>query len=72
MGSNQFPRLRLGIGMPVTDIDMTEYVLKNFRRDEKESVEEMIELACESVKVFVDRDIIEAMNRYNSTFGTKE
>lgn len=66
LGSNQFSRLRLGIGRPVTVVDMTEYVLENFSGDEEESVREMIGIACEAVKVFINQDIIEAMNKYNA------
>ncbi len=81
LNSNQFPRLRMGIGLPrITGVvrgkspeedfglplDSADYVLQDFKKDEKDSVEKMINYVPMAVKEFIENGIDEAMNKYNN------
>ena len=63
--NEKFNRLRVGIA---TDDDMRpaeRYVLSPFRDEQKESVNEMIEKACEGIEYYLSHDIKETMNQFN-------
>jgi len=63
--NEKFNRLRIGIA---TDDDMRpaeRYVLSPFRDEQKESVNEMIEKACEGIEYYLSHDMMETMNKFN-------
>lgn len=63
MGTNEFPRLRIGIGEPIGDL--TDYVLTEFSEAEEIAIEPTIDRAVDAVEAFVKDDILTAMNRFN-------
>jgi len=63
--SENFARLRLGIGAPPDNIDRAEYVLNRFEREEIEPKEKMITAATEAVLFAKDHCLDEAMTKYN-------
>jgi PTH1 family peptidyl-tRNA hydrolase len=63
--SEDFPRLRLGIGRPAGDVDVTSYVLGVFRRSEWPTVHEVIDRAVRAIETWVYYGPEEAMNRFN-------
>ena len=63
--NEKFNRLRIGIA---TDDDMRpaeRYVLSPFRDEQKKSVNEIIEKACEGIEYYLSHDIKETMNQFN-------
>ena len=65
LGSDQFSRLRIGIG-PVPDgWDPADFVLGRFAQDERETVDQTIKRAVEAVTCWVADGIDATMNRYN-------
>jgi PTH1 family peptidyl-tRNA hydrolase len=64
LGTNQFPRLRIGIG-DRAEIDAVEYVLTRFRSAEIPIIEDALILATQAVAVWVTQGIEAAMNRFN-------
>ena len=67
LGSECFPRLRLGVGRP-EDGDLVKYVLSPFDEEELQVVREMVEGAAEAVRRFV-REGPEAAMRWANTLG---
>jgi PTH1 family peptidyl-tRNA hydrolase len=65
LGTQQFPRLRLGIGRPPGRMDAASYVLQNFLRSEAEQLAAMLERASEAALAFVTQGLVTAMNIYN-------
>lgn len=65
LGTEDFPRLRLGIGPLPPEADAVAFVLSPFRREEQPLVEEMLDRAAESVECWLREGIEAAMNRYN-------
>ncbi|MFH1005874.1 MAG: aminoacyl-tRNA hydrolase [Candidatus Latescibacterota bacterium] len=66
IGSDDFPRLRLGIGMPETD-ELIAYVLGSFGESEWPAVREMADRAAESIRRFVSEGADAAINFCNTT-----
>ncbi|HIE11425.1 MAG TPA: aminoacyl-tRNA hydrolase [Kiritimatiellae bacterium] len=65
LGTEDFIRVRVGIGRPVAGGDMVEYVLSGFRPEEREQVDEVVGLAAEAVKRIMTEGVESAMNRIN-------
>jgi PTH1 family peptidyl-tRNA hydrolase len=63
-GSEDIPRLRLGIG-EAPERASVDYVLSPFFEEEKPKVKAMIERAAEAIKCAVDNGITSAMNKFN-------
>lgn len=63
LGSEEFPRVRLGIGPPQTN--GVEHVLSSFAEEERAAAEESIGLAADAVEFVLTEGIDAAMNRYN-------
>jgi PTH1 family peptidyl-tRNA hydrolase len=65
LGTNGFPRLRVGIGRP-THNDPVDYVLGDFGPDERIAINEAYERAVSAVELWLAEGIVAVMNRYNS------
>jgi PTH1 family peptidyl-tRNA hydrolase len=64
LGTEAFPRLRVGIGRPVHG-EPPDHVLSDFTPDERMVMDEALEQAVAAVETFIATDIRTAMNRYN-------
>lgn len=65
LGSQDFPRLRIGIGRPPASMDPADYVLQDLNRDEREVISSAIARGIEGIHLFVEQGIEAAMNRFN-------
>jgi len=65
LGTEDFPRLRVGIGSPPPLMTALDYVLTPFRPEEQALVPAMVELAAEGLRLFLREGIEAAMNRFN-------
>jgi PTH1 family peptidyl-tRNA hydrolase len=72
LGTQGFPRLRVGIGRPPGRMEPKDYVLQDFRGDERALMEQVYERAVEAVEAFVQLGVKEAMNRFNMRPQTDE
>jgi PTH1 family peptidyl-tRNA hydrolase len=64
LGSNAFPRLRLGIGRQ-PNMPVVEYVLSGWSEGEKQVIDRAIGAAADAVLLAVQTGVAKAMNRYN-------
>ena len=62
LGTAAYPRLRIGVGGGRPDPD---YVLGRFAKEERKTVEEIVDRACEAVRCWMDDGIEKCMTRYN-------
>ena len=65
--TQQFPRLRLGIGRPQEDEDDVSFVLGSFDSAEEKPMKEAVERAADAVSCLIQEGLQEAMNRFNRT-----
>jgi len=65
IGTDEFPRIRVGIGPLPAGRDAADFVLEPFRRDERGLVEESLERAGEALDMILDGRIERAMTRFN-------
>ena len=65
LGSDEFPRVRVGIQKGEPQQDLAEYVLSEFPEDDVLVVQEMVGLAGDAVECLIREGAGEAMNRFN-------
>ncbi len=65
LGTQEFPRVKVGIGEKPKGMDLADYVLSHFSQGERETMREAYKEAAEAVAVMVGQGIDEAMNRFN-------
>jgi peptidyl-tRNA hydrolase, PTH1 family len=64
LGTQQFPRLRIGIGRP-TEVDAVDHVLGRFSPDERPTVTATLDRAADAVEVALRDGLVRAMNEFN-------
>lgn len=65
VGGGDFPRIRLGIGRPDTQIDVINHVLGKITTDEMKHLEPALSDAVDAVKTVVKQGITIGMNKFN-------
>jgi PTH1 family peptidyl-tRNA hydrolase len=65
LGSDEFNRLRIGIGPVPDEWDAADFVLGRFGPSDRAIVDETIERAAEAVECWAAEGIEAGMNRYN-------
>ncbi len=63
--TEEFPRLRIGIGAPPEGWDATDFVLARFAEEELPEIERAVARAADAVVEWVHEGILSCMNRYN-------
>ena len=64
--SNDFARVRVGIGRPPGRMDAADFVLKNFSGDERKELPLLLALSADAVEEIVTKGVLEAMNAVNA------
>ena len=67
LGTQDFPRLRLGIGRPPGRMDAAAYVLQDFAKGDQQILSETLDRAADAVQAFIDAGLDKAMNQFNGT-----
>ena len=65
LGTQEFQRIRVGVGEKPKDYDLAAYVLGHFAAEDRKKVEEAIAQAADAVELMVQDRADEAMNLYN-------
>lgn len=65
LGTDQFPRLRIGIGAPPEGWEGAGYVLGKFTREELPAMEQVVARAVEAIAVWAREGVEACMNRFN-------
>ncbi len=65
LGTQSFPRVRLGLAPEHPIRDAAAFVLAEFSRGERAALAEMVTLAADAVEVILTTGIAEAMSKYN-------
>ena len=65
LGTEEFPRLRIGTGRPPGRMEAADYVLQDFPNDESDLLINTLDRAVEAVLTFLQYGLDRAMNSYN-------
>lgn len=66
LGSDDYPRLRVGIGAKPAFMDQADYVLSRFREEEWPLLESSIDRAAKAAEAFASKGLDVAMNQFNA------
>ena len=72
LGTDVFPRIKIGVGEKPKGYDLADYVLGHFSREEREMMEEGYQKAAEAVEMILAGELEEAMNVFNRKAKPKE
>jgi PTH1 family peptidyl-tRNA hydrolase len=64
LGNQQFSRLRIGIGEP--DRNAVDHVLSTFAPDERQRLDELLDVVADAVELWAREGTNKAANRYNN------
>jgi PTH1 family peptidyl-tRNA hydrolase len=65
LGTEDFPRLRIGIGRPPGKMDPVDFVLQNFSAADEDTMAVVRSRAADAIETWLAQGILEAMNQYN-------
>ena len=65
LGTENFPRIRLGVGAPPPEYDVKDWVLSTFRNQDAEDFYAAAERAAQAVEAYISLGPEKAMNLYN-------
>ncbi|MBI2873227.1 MAG: aminoacyl-tRNA hydrolase [Chloroflexi bacterium] len=65
VGTQEFPRVRIGVGRPPSTAEGVEHVLGGFSRTERALVDDAIRRAADAVEAVLSQGIDVAMNLFN-------
>ena len=66
LGTNGYPRLRLGIDAPPPPIPGKQYVLGKFSAEQRKLIDPAIDRATGAILTWIDKGINAAMNQFNA------
>lgn len=72
LGTDVFPRIKVGVGEKPKNYDLADYVLGHFTRKEREIMEAGYDNALKAVELIINDDIEAAMNECNRKVKAKE
>lgn len=67
LGSENFPRLRIGIGRPPGRMEAAAYVLQPFGRDEAGELPFILDRAVDAIFLYTQQGLEKAMTQYNGS-----
>ena len=65
LNSQNFARIRVGIGKPDDSEDLIQYVIGAIDKDDEEKLNQGVKLAADAVEMIIKENIDKAMNSYN-------
>lgn len=72
LGTDKYPRVRVGIGDKPPRMDLADYVLSRFTKAEEEEIEKAAADAADAVELLIAAGVQAAMNRYNKVKRPRE
>lgn len=67
LGTNDFARIRVGIGRPRGHMDTADFVLKDFSSAERKNLPVTLEIAADAAEAIVKDGLANAQQKFNST-----
>lgn len=67
LGTQKFPRLRVGVGRPPGRMNAAAYVLQDFDKFDGEVIEMTLDKALGAIETFMNEGLNAAMNKFNGS-----
>ena len=67
IGTDEFNRIRIGVGRPDGRMGVADYVLSSFSKEEQPLIDEAIERSASACKAWLNAPFLEVMNEYNGS-----
>ena len=64
-GSQEFVRIRVGVGKKPDKMDLADYVLSRFGKDDLPEMRKSCSTACDAIDVILTAGAVTAMNKFN-------
>jgi len=65
LGTQEFPRVKVGVGEKPKEMDLADYVLSRFSKGEQELMDQAFRRAADAVAMMAGQGIDPAMNQFN-------
>lgn len=65
LGTDEFPRIKVGVGEKPKGWDLADYVLSRFKGDEEVAIREALGDTSDACRMIITNDMDAAMNQYN-------
>lgn len=72
LGTDEFARIRIGIGDKPPGWDLADYVLSRFTAEEQPVIRQALKNASDACRMIISSGIDAAMNKYNKRMGSDE
>lgn len=72
LGTQEFPRVKVGVGEKPKEMDLADYVLSRFSKGEQEMMDQAFREAAQAVSAMVGQGMDAAMNRFNGKKKAEE
>jgi PTH1 family peptidyl-tRNA hydrolase len=66
LGTDQYPRLRIGLDAPPPFVPGKDYVLQPFTAEQRKSLEPAIEKSASALMTWMEKGVVAAMNAFNA------
>ena len=66
LGTDQYPRLRIGIDAPPPFVPGKDYVLQPFSAEQRKALQPAIEKSAQALMTWVEKGVVAAMNVFNA------
>jgi PTH1 family peptidyl-tRNA hydrolase len=66
LGTNRFNRMKIGIGRPLNNEPIEEFVLSPLDRGQRKTIEEVLGIVVKAIETFILNGVEVAMNTYNA------
>jgi PTH1 family peptidyl-tRNA hydrolase len=67
LGTQEFARMRLGVGRPPGQMNTADYVLQPFSKEDEEFLQNFLQKAAEAAEEFIRQGLNAAMNKFNGS-----
>jgi PTH1 family peptidyl-tRNA hydrolase len=67
LGTQEFARMRMGVGRPPGQMDTADYVLQHFSKEDEEFLNNFLQKAAEAAEEFILHGLNAAMNKFNGS-----
>ena len=65
LGTQEFPRIKVGVGDKPKGMDLADYVLGHFSKEDQAKMDEAFKDAANAAEMILDKGMDAAMNHYN-------